>query len=46
MTAEIEYIDGFEAHNKKYMQYKSEQSVIDFLHLHCPAWKILNIKIY
>ena len=44
MTFEIEYIDGFENHNKKYMQGENEQSVIDFFHLHCPVWEILSIK--
>lgn len=44
MILEIEYIDGFENHCKKYMQCENEQSAIDFLHLHCPAWEILHIK--
>ena len=44
MIFEIEYIDGFEGNNKKYIQGDNEQSVIDFFHLHCPVWKILSIK--
>ena len=46
MIFEIEYIDGFDNHCKKYIQCENKKSVKELFRVHCPAWKILSIKTH